>query len=685
MKAWLVLFMTAVILGSSVSFADPYDAVRIVPTLKQDRKTFLGRMQAFKADSIDARVLRAYLMSLVICRVQTELAARECSLMKDHEDLDAQNVQDLSTFNFDFSNLKATVAGLVGVLEASQTFLSEEAILQARDVMVAAGQALVLSSEGKVSADMLLEVFSKQKNLLQELSENQSLQIYSPVMEQILQWLQTKPQGFPVRSLYPQQKVGKENSVDRYNKDGEIFCFLSSRGRFRCANRLLELNLGPEFKELGFVKVISERYSWASCIENRAGKVICTPAYYEPQNPTREIPACQGRAINVSESGNLSVYVKSATVYESGVSGNISELKEWKGATWAAEVVCDGRAQVKYVSGNYLHTEDRVVQPPRFERVPELVLPEGAHDLTKVYDRYYFLDKEGTLHLDPRPTHAENQEFAAELHPRGIKKLISLRGDLCALYEGPGWTCLSVRTINGYRRASYEVTKIFVGHGEPMISEKGFLSSTEIISLIDGKALRIARPAESASYYFTSYYDTAGYGDLVCYLIGGKSQCRQMRDGQLADSKRFTPKKTFKNPVVVSSKYRYNESLRCDFVAGFLDCPSDYGNEKITVPIALRIPLERITATDQGLCVISGPQKVTCVDHYKEGRREYQFPLKPQERIRKIFSNGDLCVEADSEVKCFIPTGQGSESKNDSALSFETRASISRGESRAKR
>lgn len=673
-----------------MSFADPYDAVRIVPVLKQDRKKFIARMQAFRADSIDARVLRTYLMSQVICRVQTEAAARECNLMKDHEDLDAQNVQNLSAFNFDFANLKAVVAGLVGVLEASQSFLSEEAVLQARDVMVAAGQALVASSEGEVSADTLLEVFAKQKNLLQELAENQSLQIYSPIMSQILQWLQAKPQGLPARSLYPQQKVGKENSKDPYSKHGGVFCFLSSQGRFHCANHLLELDLGPELKKSGYVKLTSESYSWGSCLENREGKVVCTLGYYEDSMPTREVPSCQGRSLNISESGNIRVYVKSATNYESGVSGNISEFKDWKNAVWAAEVVCAERAQIRYLSENYMRTVDRVITPPIFERVAQLNLPEGAHDLTRVYDRYYFLDKEGTLHLDPRPSHSENQEFAGDLHPRGIKKLISLQGELCAFYDGPGWTCLDVRRHDSYQKKYYEINKVFVGQAEPMNFESGFLSATEIIFVGKGQVRRIARPAGSSGYYFTSYYARSGwsdshYEDVVCYMLGGKSQCRAMRDGQLVDPKLYTPKKTYRNPVLVSSEYRYRESVRCDFVGGSLDCPSDYGNVKVTLPAALRIPLERITSTAQGLCVISGPQKVTCVDRYSDGRREYQVPLKPQERIRKIFSNGDLCVEADSEVKCFVAVAPGSESKKDFTPYFETRALITREESRAKR
>lgn len=637
----LILFFLS--LGGFAS-AETFQVGAALSQVKMDRKVYLTRLQSLKVNGFTAEVLRSVLIEQVLCRIQTPIAAQACQKIQGHSSLDGQGPHDLSTFNLDAENLKVVISGLVGVLQAIQSSLREENLGQAQEILVSSGEAMLQLSNPSIAAQILSHSLEKNSLLFSEISRNQNLQIYSPLLEEIRAWLLSRPANLPER------KVAVRLSIELR----DVSCVLTTTGMVQCHKTFdaKEVPLSQEIKQRKFSSLIRADYPSHLCAQDENRKVVCQEGVFYDQPETKD--GCVGTQIEPQRLNEVLIYTNSFSHGQ----WEIERYKEHHNAAkvqWAAKVYCAGVDEHRL----YVLSKDRIVDLQSYRLLAEkstdsskISVREGTFDLSYFLNRYISVDRDGSFNAGAEFEWVQTPLFDGVPKSK-IKALRTSENHLCLLFEGPVWNCLSVWDRKGagitWNQFSYSLPAGEFSLSGPGVATQDqiYVSGSDILG--DRKTLQIPRPAESHDFYFfraPNKYGRDYFENIVCYLVKGEMQCQnfsQERYSYPQQNRMKGLKRLFYFP-----KNSYGRQL-CGVTETTWICP---GLEKvIQVPLKFRIPLEKMEIFSNGVCLLEKGDQVSCLSRTGEVKK-LNIDLSPGDHIRRFLKGHDLCLETDREIHC---------------------------------
>lgn len=640
-KLFLVVFFSF----GGIASADTYQVGSVLSQMKLDRKVYLTRVQSLKVSGFTAEVLRSAMIEQVLCRIQTPIVSEACLKLRGHSSLDGQGAHDLSTFNLDGENLRVVISGLVGMIQAVQPSLREENLLQAQDILVSSGKAMLQLSNPEIAAQMVSAALEKNSSLSLEFSRNQDLQIYFPLLTEIRAWLQAAPVGLPERTVAARQTL----------KSNEVTCILTTDGFAQCRLNLdgREVELAKEWRERKFSTLIRSGFLSHLCAQDENGGVLCQDGVFhgKPWSPS----GCSGNQIDLKGLGERLIYTGSFAHGQWEIEQYKTHHRTEK-SEWVAKVYCAGvqedRLYVLYKDREFSHLSPHRVPADRSTDSGPLSLQENASNLSYFLNRYISVDRDGFFDAGNEFEWVKTPLFDG-IPKAKIQSLKISENHLCLLFEGPVWNCISVWDRKGagvtWAESSYSLPA-----GEFSLSGPGVATEDQIFVSGYGpsgsrQTLKIPRPAGSHDFYFfrtRGKFSLSSFEDVVCYLVKGEMQCRYFSGENFAypdQDKMKGLKRLFYFP-----KNSYGRQL-CGVTDTTWICPGR--QQVIQVPPKFRRPLEKMATYPSGVCLLEKGDQVSCLSR-NGSVVKVDFNLAPGDHVRRFLTGTDLCIETDREVLC---------------------------------
>lgn len=397
-----------------------YDVSAVLAVTKKDKSLFVRSLSQVGTRGSETRVLRAYLLSEVICKVQSASAEAFCRDLRRHEDLNGHVSLDLSRFSVNAENLEVVLSAVRGALLGASYSLSAgnmqtaQRLAQGLTSILANKQSLLMSVEGLVTA------FDQSTELISEMMQTQSLLAYGSLISQVPLWLKSKA-GLPPVPLYAWKfSVRGADSQCVINFRDEIKCWESAYP-FR--------DLSSPLKSHSKVKALTKAGHDTNCalLEDDAStpdNVACWGTSYLERSVKKGDQACYGKMVDPK-----SLWIRDAKL--------VSQAK------YAANVSCGKRDWSALFDAKF-QLLDVIRTVPASEKENTLIrwIPSGARDLSVYQGALFYLSAEGDLRLESTKW---TKEIKIGLLPN--KDLEKMRtdgsGSLCVLKKKGGWSCLS--------------------------------------------------------------------------------------------------------------------------------------------------------------------------------------------------------------------------------------------------
>lgn len=397
-----------------------YDVSSLLAVTKKDKAVFVRSLSQVGIRGSETRVLRAYLLSEVICKVQSASAEAFCRDLRRHEDLDGQEALDLSRFSVNTENLEVTLNAVRGALLGASYSLSPENVQTAQRLIQGLNAILASKQSLLASVDAVSKAFDQSTDLIAEMMQTQSLQAYGSLISQVPLWLKAKAVVAPVSLLAWKFSV----------RSGDSQCVINFKDEMKCWESAFPFrDLASPLKNQRKVKALTKAANDSNC------------AFLEEQMSSPENVACWGtsyleRSVAKGEKACLGNMVDPKSLL-------IRDPKLASQTKYAATVNC-GRREWSALFDAKSQLLDVIRTVPAVEGEKALIrwIPSGAHHLSLYQGVLFFLTADGDLRWDAR-------EAVKELNINALPKkdVEQLKTDgstsLCVLKKKGGWTCLS--------------------------------------------------------------------------------------------------------------------------------------------------------------------------------------------------------------------------------------------------